>query len=134
MKLTVESFLACESLRLEGDLYYLLAGGMSAIRVAAFPASTNFSIASRLSITDIGEESSVRFSVVVLTDDGEDLLNGSFNPVLLLTRESAERSSIERYNLPLYFRSIIFPKPGNITISLRWNGEEIARTGFDVHA
>jgi hypothetical protein len=130
-RLSVECFMLVGALQVVEGQHFILAGGADRFGFASFPGTMNATIAVRLIVPFTETNQEIPFDVVMLDEDGANVIPVPFRPTLAVGRPvELRRGEPQGVNFPLGFTGISVPRPGLYVIKLLHEGHTLAQTWF----
>lgn len=116
----------------DGKLY-LLGGGWERLTVPQVPVNRTIEIATRVIVSWTETNRPLSFQVQLVTEDGEALLEPPPSPAVTVGRPVHLREgSDQAVPLVLKVNGVSLKNAGRYAFTLSYEGEELARTAFEV--
>jgi hypothetical protein len=116
----------------DGKLY-VLGGGWERLSVQQLPVTRTIEIATRVVVAWTETNRKLTFQLQLVSEDGETLINPAATPTVTVGRPAHLREgSDQAVPLVLKVSGVAIKDPGRYVFVLTYEGEEIARTAFEV--
>jgi len=129
----VDCFLIADSAQVAEGKLYVLGGGWQRLTVQQVPVTRTVEIATRIIVAWTETNRPLTFELQLVTEDGEALLNPAATPSVTVGRPVHLREgSDQTVPLVLEVSGVSLKQAGQYVFTLSYEGEEVARTAFEV--
>jgi hypothetical protein len=129
----VDCFLIADAAQVAEGKFYILGGGWERLTVPQLPVTRTVEIATRVIVAWTETNRPLTFELQLMTEDGEALLNPAATPSVTVGRPVHLREgSDQAVPLVLKVNGVSLKQAGRYAFTLTYEGEEVARTAFEV--
>lgn len=129
----VDCFLIADSAQVADGKLFILGGGWERLTVQNLPVNRNIDIATRIVVSWTETNRPLSFELQLVTEDGEALLSPPATPSVTVGRPVHLRDgSDQAVPLVLKVNGVSLKQAGRYAFILTFEGEEVARTAFEV--
>ena len=129
----VDCFLTADAAQVAEGKLYVLGGGWERLTVQQVPVTRTVELATRIIVAWTETNRPLQFALQLVTEDGEALLNPAATPSVTVGRPVHLREgSDQAVPLVLKVNGVALKQAGRYAFTLSYEGEELARTAFEV--